>query len=198
VSENGNVCVIVPDSFTMQDVEVLVHKKKKWLENQLNYFGRKAKIELGRNQLLLFGNRYNYFYDGACRRKVVINHEHKTICSAKNLLDKEVQEKWYKSIAKKQLTKRIKELANNLGFVYQRLYIRSQKKKLGNCSKDKNISLNWRLIKAPNVVIDYLIVHELVHTKVMNHSTSFWTLLKSVYPDYKDAIAWMDKYGNGL
>lgn len=129
---------------------------------------------------------------------MVINYEHKTICSDKDLLDKVIQEKWYQSIAKKHLTKRIEELANNLGFEYRKLFIRSQKKKLGNCSKEKNISLNWRLIKAPNVVIDYLIIHELVHTKIMNHSSKFWMLLKSVYPDYQDAITWVDKYGNSI
>lgn len=63
VSEDGSVCVIVPNSFTTQDIEALLDKKKKWIGNQLAFFSQKAKIELGRNQLLLFGNRYNYFYD---------------------------------------------------------------------------------------------------------------------------------------
>ena len=93
---------------------------------------------------------------------------------------------------------RTKELAGRLNFTYKAVYIRDQKTKLGNCSSDKNISLNWRLIKVPTLVSDYIIIHELVHTKIMNHSAKFWTLLKSLYPDYKEAINWLDKYGNSL
>ena len=96
------------------------------------------------------------------------------------------------------MIKRTEELAYRLNFNYNKIYIRSQRTKLGNCSEEKNISFNWRLIKAPEFVIDYLIIHELVHTKIMNHSGKFWTMLKSLYPDYKDAIIWQDKYGNSL
>lgn len=63
---------------------------------------------------------------------------------------------------------------------------------------EKNISYNWRLIKAPLFVIDYLIVHELAHTVIMSHTNKFWTLLKSYYPNYREAITWLDKYGNSL
>ncbi|QIH37190.1 M48 family metallopeptidase [Sphingobacterium sp. DR205] len=58
--------------------------------------------------------------------------------------------------------------------------------------------MNWRLIKAPLFVIDYLIVHELIHSLVMNHIHKFWTLLRSYYPVYRDAINWLNKYGNSL
>ena len=58
--------------------------------------------------------------------------------------------------------------------------------------------MNWRLIKAPLFVIDYLIVHELIHTVIVNLTHKYWTMLKSYYPDYRDAINWLDKYGNSL
>jgi predicted metal-dependent hydrolase len=90
------------------------------------------------------------------------------------------------------------ELAERLNFKYNQIYIRSQHKKLGNCSEDKNISFNWRIIKAPEFVIDYLIIHELVHTRIMDHSTKFWLMIKSIYPEYKNAIHWLEKYGNSL
>ena len=198
VSEDGNVRVIIPDSFTQEDLDALLEKKKNWIKKNREFFSSKNKIELQRNQLLLFGNRYSYFYDSTYKRKIIINHEHKTIRAQRNLLDKPIQEKWYKSVAKKHLIKRTEELAYRLNFNYNKIYIRSQRTKLGNCSEEKNISFNWRLIKAPEFVIDYLIIHELVHTKIMNHSGKFWTMLKSLYPDYKDAIIWQDKYGNSL
>ena len=198
VNEEGNIRLIIPFSFSEQDVELLLDKKKKWIEKNLKFFKEKTKIHLQRNQLLLYGNRYSYYYDATYEQKIIIDHDHKTIRAKRDLLDSVIQEKWYRSLAKKHLIKRTEELSQKLNFTYNKIYIRNQKKKWGNCSTDKNVSLNWRLIKAPLFAIDYLIVHELVHTEVMNHTSKFWTLLKSHYPDYKEAIAWLDKYGNSL
>lgn len=198
VSEDGSVRVLVPFNFSDDDVQALLRKKARWLERSLRFFQQKSKIDLHRNQLLLYGNRYTYFYDTTFERKVRVDHQHHTIQAKRNLLETEVQERWYKAVAKKHLVARTEELAAKLNFEYHAIYIRGQRTKWGNCSTDKNISLNWRLIKAPLFVIDYLIVHELVHTQVMSHTSKFWTLLKSHYPDYKAAINWLDKYGNSL
>lgn len=198
VSEDGHVRVLVPHNFSDEDVESLLSKKARWIAKQQLFFAGKLKIELGRNQLLLFGNRYSYFYDDTYSQKVVIDPEFKSIRSKRDLLDIDVQEKWYKQVAKNYLIPRTEELASKLGFSYNKLYVRGQRTKLGNCSKEKNISINWRLIKAPEMVIDYIVVHELLHTRTMNHSRKFWTMLKSLYPDYKIAVAWLDKYANSL
>lgn len=198
VSEDGYVRVIIPQVFTQEDVDALLKKKQYWIDRNLTFFKGKSRINLQRNQILLYGNRYAYFYDSTYERKVIVDHKHKTIRAKRNLLDIEVQQHWLTDLAKKYLARRTEELADKLNLKYNKLYIRNQRKKWGNCSKEKNISLNWRLIKAPSFVIDYLIVHELLHTVVMNHTNKFWTMLKSYYPDYKDAIIWLDRYGNSL
>lgn len=198
VSEDGNVRVIIPPSFSEEDIESLLSKKKRWIEKQLAFFKNKGRITLQRNQILLYGNRYTYFYDSTCGNKTIVDHEFKTIRSKRDLIDPEIQQNWMQSLARKYLSKRSEELASNLNFEFNKLFIRNQKTKWGNCSKEKNISFNWRLIKAPLFVIDYLIIHELVHTEIMNHTSRFWTMLKSHYPKYKEAIQWLDKYGNSL
>lgn len=198
VSEDGRVRIIAPPSFSDEDISSMLKKKSKWIDTNLKYFKGMSSIELQRNQLLLFGNRYSYFYDTTYEQKIIIDHEHKTIRSKRDLLDAKVQENWYRAIAKKHLTKRTKELSVKLKLPYNKFFIRESKTKWGNCSKDKNISLNWKLIKAPDFVIDYLIVHELLHTVVMSHTHKFWTLLKSYYPNYKESIKWLEKYGNSL
>ncbi|MHA4766751.1 M48 family metallopeptidase [Bacillus altitudinis] len=198
VSENGHVRVLVPYSFTDADISALMSKKSNWISKQLAFFEKKSRIELNRNQILLFGNRYSYFYDDTYSRKIVIDHSFNTIRSKKDLLDPEIQKKWYKKEARKYLVARTEELAKRFNFTYKAIFIRDQRTKLGNCSNEGNISLNWRLVKAPTLVSDYIIIHELVHTKIMNHSSKFWTMLKSLFPDYKDAINWLDKYGNSL
>ena len=198
VSEDGRVRIIAPPAFSEDDISAMLKKKARWIDKNLKYFYGMSRIELQRNQLLLFGNRYNYFFDTTYAQKVVIDHEHKTITSKRDLLDPKIQEKWYRRVAKKHLNKRTQELSTKLKLPYNKLFIRESRTKWGNCSKDKNISLNWKLIKAPEQVIDYLIIHELLHTVVMNHTHKFWTLMKSYYPDYKQSIKWLEKYGNSL
>lgn len=198
VSEDGRVRIIAPPAFTEDDITALLKKKAKWIDKNLKYFNGMSRIELQRNQLLLFGHRYNYFYDIAYVNRVVVDNEHKTIRTKRDLLDPAVQGRWYRSIAKKHLNKRTQELSTKFKLPYNKLFIRESRTKWGNCSKDKNISLNWKLIKAPEQVIDYLIIHELLHTVVMNHTHKFWTLMKSYYPDYKDSIKWLERYGNSL
>ncbi|APZ47438.1 hypothetical protein BW723_14590 [Polaribacter reichenbachii] len=198
VSEDGKVRIIAPPDFSEEDINSMLKKKNRWIDKNLKYFNGMSSIELKRNQLLLFGNRYDYFYDTTYLQKVTVDHEHKTINSKRDLLDPKVQKKWYRKVAKNHLTKRTKQLAKNLNFKHNRIFIRESRTKWGNCSREKNISLNWKLIKAPEYVIDYIIIHELMHTVVMNHTHKFWTLMKSYYPNYKESIKWLEKYGNSL
>lgn len=199
VSENLSVRVLVPENFDNTDIQNLLKKKQSWIDKNLNKFkSRTEKIKLHDNQILLFGNKYTYFYRAEYHNKVVINKEHKTIQSKINLLDKDQQLKWHKRYAKRHITKRLKEIAKEYKFKYNKVFIRDQRTKWGNCSTQKNLSFNWRLIKTPDFVIDYLIFHELVHTRTMNHTAKFWTELRSLYPEYPEAVKWLDRYGNSL
>lgn len=199
VSENLSVRIIVPEYFNGSDIENLIEKKQIWIEKNLTKFKSKTvKIKLHENQILLFGNKYNYFYTQNLHHKVIVNQEHKTIQSKINLLDKTLQLKWYRGYAKQHITQRLEELAKRHKLRYNKVFIRSQRTKWGNCSTEKNLSFNWRLIKTPHFVIDYLIYHELVHTRIMSHTNKFWAELRSLYPEYQEAVIWLEKYGKAL
>jgi predicted metal-dependent hydrolase len=199
VSENLSVRIIVPMGFSSSDVANLISKKQIWIDKNLNRFQKEPeKIKLHHNQILLFGNKYNYLYRSELHNKVLINQEHKTIQSKMNLLESEIQIKWYKRYARRFILDRLAHINDSHQFKYQKVFIRDQRTKWGNCSKDKNLSFNWKLIKAPMFVIDYIIIHELLHTRIMNHTQKFWTELRQLYPDYHEAILWLDKYGKRL
>jgi len=86
--------------------------------------------------------------------------------------------------AREYLTQRIKFLADQHGFCYSRIYIRSQRTRWGSCSANNSISLNAGLLLLPSELQDYVILHELVHTRIKNHSSEFWLELKKyVGPD---------------
>jgi predicted metal-dependent hydrolase len=79
--------------------------------------------------------------------------------------------------AKKRITERLNDLAAEHGFKFNRVTLRRQKTRWGSCSPKNNISLNIKLILLPEALIDYVILHELVHTRIHNHSKQFWSEL---------------------
>jgi len=99
-----------------------------------------------------------------------------------------------KQAAKEFLKGRIKELAYKFGFVYNKVTIRNQKTRWGSCSGKNNINLNMQLINIPNHLIDYVILHELVHTKVKNHRPLFWRSLDQYVGNAKAIDKELKKY----
>ena len=100
--------------------------------------------------------------------------------------------------AKKKLTNRLKQLAVQYGFTYNRVTIRNQKTRWGSCSSKNSISLNMKLVLLPDELVDYVILHELVHTRVHNHSKKFWGELDKYVLGGKGMAKRLRKYGLGL
>ncbi len=86
----------------------------------------------------------------------------------------------YRFEAKKLLPPRLKELAELHDFHFNKITIRNNKRNWGSCSSKNNISLNLQMMKLPDELIDYILLHELVHTEIKNHSSEFWDKLNSV------------------
>lgn len=96
--------------------------------------------------------------------------------------------------AKEVLTARLKELAVRHGFTYNRVFIRFQRTRWGSCSAKNNISLNAKLLHLPGELIDYVLLHELVHTRIKNHSPRFWAALDRFVGDAKSFRKRLGKY----
>jgi len=88
-----------------------------------------------------------------------------------------------RKVARKVLCRRIGELAQLHNFVYNRISIRKQKTRWGSCSSKNNINLNMNLLHLPPELMDYVLLHELVHTRVKNHGKEFWDELDTVVPN---------------
>jgi predicted metal-dependent hydrolase len=96
-------------------------------------------------------------------------------------------------LAERDLPPRTRELAQLHGIAISRVTVRAQKTRWGSCSARGTISLNWRLIHAPPFVQDYLIIHELMHRRQMNHSARYWKLVAEAFPRWREAEAWLKK-----
>ena len=93
--------------------------------------------------------------------------------------------------AEQILRPRLLELAAQHGLTVSRVTIRNQQWRWGSCSRSGRIALNWRLAEMPEWVRDYVIIHELMHLKRMDHSPAFWKLVAQACPAYQDARAWL-------
>jgi predicted metal-dependent hydrolase len=101
-------------------------------------------------------------------------------------------------LAKAELPARTWELAALTGMAVMAVSVRNQRTRWGSCSADGGISLNWRLIQTPDFVRDYIIYHELMHLKEMNHSDRFWARVEEVCPDWREAERWLKRNGSLL
>ncbi len=99
-----------------------------------------------------------------------------------------------KDEAKMKLGKRLSELAKEHKFQYNKVSIRNQRTRWGSCSSKNNISLNMKLLHLPDQLIDYILLHELVHTRVKNHSKDFWNELETVVPNARTVDQQLRKY----
>ena len=104
----------------------------------------------------------------------------------------------YISIARDIFTRKTAYYARIMGVSYGRIAIREQKTRWGSCSSKGNLNFNWRLILAPEEVLDYVVVHELAHRREMNHSKAFYAIVESVLPDYRQARRWLRDHGSSL
>ncbi len=103
-----------------------------------------------------------------------------------------------KAEARRKLIRRLEELAEWNGFDYNKVFIRNQRTRWGSCSTSNNINLNMKLILLPDELIDYVILHELLHTQIKNHSRKFWTELDRLVGRAKHFAKQLKEYGLGL
>jgi len=97
--------------------------------------------------------------------------------------------------ARRILVKRLDELAKEHGFSYNRVFIRNQKTRWGSCSLKNNINLNVKLFRLPERLTDYVIIHELVHTRIKSHNKKFYAELERIVYDRKPLDKELKKYG---
>lgn len=106
--------------------------------------------------------------------------------------------RWYQAQARQVFTSRVEFFAQKNGFSYAKIRLSSARTRWGSCSSKGTLSFTWRLVMAPPEVIDYVVLHELVHLQIKDHSAAFWTRLQQYVPDYKRKRAWLKTNGHLL
>lgn len=105
---------------------------------------------------------------------------------------------WMKQSAKLRIADYVQQHANRHQLIPQCIRVKTQKSRWGSCSSTNAININWLLMLAPPVILEYVVVHELCHIREKNHSTAFWQLVAEHLPDYQQYRRWLKQHGANL
>lgn len=203
IKSDGEIVVSFPSAVPVRDAIRFVESKVDWILKQktkiklrLTLFAPESCFKTRFHQLAITkGNTdkvYNRVGNGVIQIFIPdrVNHEQPKVQEfiKKTLID---VMRWE---AKIYLPKRLKELADKHGFRYENVSIKNASTRWGSCSSVNNINLNLHLMRVPEHLIDYVLLHELVHTVVKNHGDKFWLLLEQVYPNARKADKEMNNY----
>ncbi len=191
VAQDGSATITVPRSGSQRQALLFAKSKIDWIEEQR----RQAKSESGPrpwkkgDDVLYRGRHHNLELDEG---SLFIHLADLVIPLSGNGTDlRPCVETFLRNLSAGELPILTREFAARLGLRVGRISVRNQKSRWGSCSIKGNINLNWRLVQTPETVRDYIILHELMHLKQMNHSQRFWNEVEKVCPDYRMAEAWL-------
>jgi predicted metal-dependent hydrolase len=197
VERDGSLVVRAPLQATDELIRSLVESKEDWIrttQEKLRKLGPSPvhKKFVDGEEFYYLGQSYRLEIVKGRQTNLHLNGSFKMSPAARPKV-RLAFESWYKKQARAIIPGRVKRLASQLGLEYQRIRITSARTRWGSCSSRGTLSFTWRLVMAPEVMIDYVIVHELVHLRIPNHSKEFWRQVELIMPDYKGKRLWLKK-----
>jgi predicted metal-dependent hydrolase len=197
INSNAELIVRAPNRLSVKKIDQFIDEKSNWIEK------KSTSIDAKKPQKHSYIEAEKFLYLGI-EYPLNINTSHTKGLSfdgkmfSLNVGGEKEFLTWYKAAFKKVALPRLDYYADLYQLNYQQVRLKTQKTLWGSCSGVNNINLNYLLIMAPMSVIDYVIVHELAHTKIKNHSKDFWQLVESILPKYKASKSWLKNNGYKL
>jgi predicted metal-dependent hydrolase len=196
VNADGRVRVTVPWNGSRAEALRFVEERREWLVRE-RYAravdaAKRGPWKAG-TRILFLGEEFTLQTSELDARRIRVSFADQSfvipIDRAANL--RAPVEAWLRRCATIDLPERLARLALQHGFDVKALSIRNQRSRWGSCSASGRISLNWRLIQFPTHVVDYVLIHELVHLRHMNHSRRFWTEVARLCPGFQASRTWL-------
>jgi predicted metal-dependent hydrolase len=202
VERDGSLVVHAPMRANEEMVNKFVAEKERWIRKKQDqarsfYPPFVPKEYVDGEGFLYLGTIYQLQLGQGKKPQLALNG---TFRLAQDSLPKAslVFERWYRKQAFQVISERVRFYAEKYGIHYKQVRITSARTRWGSCSQESTLSFAWRLIMAPLPMIDYVVVHELVHVEVKNHSKRFWKKLNNLMPDYRQRIEWLERNGHLL
>lgn len=209
VHRNGEVKVSAPFRISEKQIREIVQKKAAWIVKKINEVREMNSNTVCREfisgeKFLYLGKEYTLkvVEKHAGKAEVLMQDDTIAVYVPQGLPEENRKQvimeslvKWYRQCFDDIIKERIEKYSLQLKVNPCKVAIKDQKTRWGSCSRKGNINLNWRLVMAPMSIIDYVIVHELCHLRIMNHSKDFWDLVKSILPNYSESRKWLKVNG---
>jgi hypothetical protein len=198
VSGINGVEAIVPPNYRAEELESFVSAKRDWIIKTSRYYSRLKERcgEIEPGVIYFLGSKYRFHVVKDRQRSAVVSDAMKVITfhvTDRRRYKLEMQ-KWYKEQTGMIIAERLPVLAPRLNLRYNKVLIKSQRSRWASCSKKGNLNFNLLLAAAPPEVIDYVIIHEIMHLVELDHSPRFWQLVKEADPEYKKHKDWLASY----
>lgn len=202
VERDRSVVVRAPLNTSEEIISREVNKRKRLIlekisRNQKYPFPKPAKQFVSGETILYLGKHYKLYVTDNPEEGVSFDNKFfigKTNRKQANKLFRE----WYIKSADKILVPKATSIAKHLGVSYNNISILDLKYRWGSCTAKDNIHFNWRIIKAPMTVIEYIIIHELTHLLEANHTPEFWNRIAIMQPNFEKAKSWLKEFGGEL
>ena len=194
ISISNGLEVTVPRIFNHDELPGILYEKRRWIEKHLNQVSKiKAKqAQISKPDMIVLPtieetwqvNYENHF----CKPKLYEDNNFILNVIGFDISDEislYLIKKWLKQKARHHLCAKLLEVASEMQLEFNQVTIRDQKTRWGSCSSKKNINLNYKLLLLPDEIARYVMIHELVHTKHLNHSRRFWKLVSHFDSNHK-------------
>ena len=203
VERDRSVIVHAPASMSDSEIREYVDAKRQWLHEKVNHPQKYSELphppgkELVNGEAALYlGSEYPIHVD---RAATAVVFDHRFIVPSKaSATRKAVLREWYVAQAHELLIPRVAQHARGLGVTFSEVRVVDDRYRWGSCTVRNVVRINWRLIKAPMFVIDYVIVHELAHLLELNHTERFWNIVRTQAPSAEKARVWLKRHGQLL
>jgi len=198
LNRDGVAVATIPLRGSLREAERFVERNREWLERARERQRRRPRAA----EVWAVGTRVLWRGD-LTEIRVAVGGERPAVCLGADVfrvprLEDDLRPALrgrFLRLAKVELPARAWELAAQTRMNVTRVSVRDQRSRWGSCTAAGVISLNWRLILTPESVRDYIIFHELMHLREMNHSRRFWACVEGVFPAWREAEAWIKRNG---
>ena len=191
------VQVVLPRRAPEREAAAAIRELRPWIERRVaELAGARATVAARGDTVPYLGRTLALVNDIPGRTRVARRGETLLVPAGPDRIP--ALERWYRRAARAEIKPRLDRACALAGMSYSRLTIRGQRTRWASCSQRGAMSFNWRLLLAPEAVLDYVIWHEVCHLEVMDHSFRFWRLLASRSPGYREQMRWLRMHGATL
>lgn len=198
---DGSARVTIPRRGSLRAARAFAEQQRPWLERQLTHLAARPVVDpcWRTGQVIFYRGERVTLQTESGPAGWIVRWADQVLRLPGPVVDlRPAVERHLRALAARELPARVWALAAAAGLPLRRVQVRAQRSRWGSCSRRGTVSLNWRLVQMPAAVRDYVIWHELMHLREMNHSQRFWRCVAEVCPEFKQARRWLRQQGRAL